>query len=100
MSEMIVDKKFRNLIEKHGVAHTARILGKRYSTVRRAVAAAGIVIKRGRRADEKISERNKQIRSVRKKSKKYLREIGKKYKIGRERVRQILVETGGDPLKG
>lgn len=99
MTVLIVSPKFRSLIKKFGLAKTAHILGCRYSVVRDAVSKAGIEIKRGRRADKTISVRNKEIRAVRKKSKKYLHQIGKQFNIGRERVRQILIETGGDPLK-
>ncbi len=98
MLPILVDKNFRALIHKHGVAATARILRRRYSAVRDAVERAKIEIKRGRRVDATIKERNKQIRKVRKTGKKFLHQIGKTFKIGRERVRQILKETGGDPL--
>lgn len=99
MSEILAGNKFRSLIKKHGIAHTARILGRRYAVIRDAVEKAGIGIKRGRRKDKNIEERNQKIRTERKVNKKFLHIIGKKFNIGRERVRQVLKETGGDPLQ-
>lgn len=100
MSDILVDDKFKSLITKHGMARTARILHCRYSAVREAAESAGIQIKRGRRQAKSIVERNGKIREMRTEKKAFLHTIGRKFRIGRERVRQILVETGGDPLKG
>lgn len=99
MNGFRMDAKTRKLIKTHGVSRTAKILKRRYATVRDAAVAAGIVVKRGRRVSERIQARNKKIRAVRKKTKKFLHQIGKRFRIGRERVRQILNETGGDPLR-
>lgn len=95
----MVTRAFKDLVLTHGVAATAKILGRRYAAVRDAVTRAGIKVGRGRRVSAKIKIRDKEIRLERKTGKKLLRQIGKKFKLGKERVRQILVETGGDPLK-
>lgn len=96
---IVPDDRFRQLVMKHGVADAARLMHKRYSAVRDAATAAGIEIKRGRRRSVKIEERNKQIFHLRKVDKLYLADIGYRFHIGRERVRQILEDLGGDPLQ-
>ncbi len=92
-----LEKAFRQLIKERGVAESAKALRKRYTVIRDIVVAMGILVVRGRRPDKDIQERNKKIRLLRKK-KFYLHNIGEQHGIGRERVRQILQETGGDPL--
>lgn len=98
MESINVDTKFRKIVERYGIADAARRLHRRYSAVRQAALDAGIKIRRGRRPDGRITRRNAAIRSMREK-RMFLSQIAKKHDIGRERVRQILKETGGDPLK-
>lgn len=97
MGKITVDDSFIRLVGSHGIAEAAKRLGRRYATVREAAVKAGLTIRRGRPREKAILTRNKAIRSHRKR-KLLLREIAKKFGIGRERVRQILQETGGDPV--
>lgn len=92
-----LEKAFRLLVKDRGVAEAAKALQKRYTAIRDIVVILGISVIRGRRPDMAIRERNKKIRQLRKK-KLYLEDIGQRHGIGRERVRQILRETGGDPI--
>lgn len=96
---IVADDRFVQLVRKHGVADAARLMHKRYSTVRDAAKQAGITIKRGRRRSAKIEQRNAEIFRLRKEEKLYLADIGFRFHIGRERVRQILEDLGGDPLQ-
>jgi phage antirepressor YoqD-like protein len=97
MGKITVDDAFIRLVGTYGIAEAAKKLGRRYATVREAAVKAGLLIKRGRPREKAILARNKAIRNHRKR-KLLLREIAKKFGIGRERVRQILQETGGDPV--
>lgn len=96
---IVADDRFKQLVLKHGVADAARLMHKRYSTVRDAAKQAGIPIKRGRRRSAKIEHRNDEIFRLRKVEKLFLADIGYRFGIGRERVRQILEDLGGDPLQ-
>jgi len=89
---IVVDDKFKQFIAAKGVAKTAQKLKRRYIVVRDAALAAGIVIQRGRPREEGIAKRNQKIKQMRAKG-LLLHEIAKRYNIGRERVRQILLET-------
>ena len=98
MKPLIIDDKAIKLIAQFGIAEAAHKLGRRYGTVRDAAIAAGLNIKRGRPREKQIIKRNERIKALRK-GKLLLREIGAKYNIGRERVRQILAEKSQqDPV--
>jgi hypothetical protein len=96
MSPIVVDQKFIQSIADLGVAETAKKLKRRYCTVKNAATEAGLDIKRGRPREKALVSRNDRIRVLRGK-KLLLRQIAERFNIGRERVRQILSETGGDP---
>lgn len=91
------DEELLRLIKRHGLAETAKRLHKRYSSVRTFAEENGVEVKRGRRKSVELDGRNKRIRAMRQRG-DYLHTIGDAFSIGRERVRQILDETGGDPL--
>jgi hypothetical protein len=85
-------------VKEHGASAAARHFNIGYSIVRRKVRSAGLHLHRGRRRDKGLAARNADIRVLRMEG-KYLIDIGRLFNLGRERVRQILEETGGDPLK-
>jgi hypothetical protein len=85
-------------VKEHGASAAARTFEIGYSIVRRRVKAMGVHLCRGRRRDRSLAARNADIRVFRMQG-KFLIDIGRLYSLGRERVRQILEETGGDPLK-
>lgn len=94
--EIIPDARFLDLLKKHGVVETARLLKRRYPAVRDAAIKAGFKIQHGRRRLSSMAGRDEEIRRLRAKGRS-LDEIGKKFSISRERVRQVLHLTGGDP---
>ena len=94
--EIIPDARFLDLLKKHGVVETARILKRRYPAVRDAAVKAGFDIRHGRRRSSRMVRRDEEIRRLRAKGRS-LDEIGQKFGISRERVRQVLHLTGGDP---
>ena len=94
--EIIPDARFLELLKKHGVVETARILKRRYPAVRDAALQAGFEIRHGRRRSSKMVRRDDEIRRLRKRGLS-LDEIGSQFGISRERVRQVLQLTGGDP---
>jgi hypothetical protein len=94
-----VDDRFRALIEEHGLAKTASLLGRRYASVRAAAKNAGIAIKRGRRRTIAADQRDREIFALRRDERLFLIDIGRRYGLGRERVRQVLERLGGDPLQ-
>ncbi len=85
-------------IKEHGASEAARHFGIGYATVRAKAKLAGLRLRRGRRRDRQLAARNADIRVLRMQG-CYLRSIGDQYGLGRERVRQILQATGGDPLR-
>ena len=91
MKPIVITPEVIRLIAELGIARAAKKLGRRYGTLREAATAAGLNIKRGRPREKLIAKRNKRI-IVMRKNKLLLREIGQKFGIGRERVRQILTE--------
>ena len=48
MSEVVVDERFHQLMRQHSLTEVARILEKRYSSVRDAAVKAGYTVRRGR----------------------------------------------------
>ena len=98
VDEIVVDDLFRLRVKRFGIAKIAKMLHCRYALVRQAAIKAGIEIRRGRRPDKRKVARNIRIRALREKKKLYLHEIGEQVGVGRERVRQVLANTGGDPL--
>jgi len=85
-------------VKEFGASAAARYFAMGYSVVRRKARGAGLRLRRGRRANKALAARNAEIRVMRMQG-LYLMEIGTHFKLGRERVRQILEATGGDPLK-
>lgn len=85
-------------VKEFGASAASRHFGIGYSVVRRKVRQVGLHLHRGRRRDKNLAARNAEIRVLRMQG-KYLIDIGRLHNLGRERVRQILEETGGDPLK-
>jgi len=98
VEEIIVDELFRQRVKRFGIARIAKMSHCRYAVVRMAAIKAGIEIRRGRRPDKRKLARNARIRVLREKKKLYLHQIGEQVGVGRERVRQVLANTGGDPL--
>jgi Sigma-70, region 4 len=96
---MVVDDRFRALVQDHGLAKAACLMGRRYATVRAAAREAGIPIRRGRRRLPVTEQRDQEIYKLRRDGHLFLVDIGNRYNIGRERVRQILERLGGDPLQ-
>lgn len=84
-------------VMQHGASAAARHFAIGYSIVRRRVRAADVKLHRGRRRDKTLAARNAEVRLLRMQG-MYLIDIGKRFKLGRERIRQILAATGGDPL--
>lgn len=85
-------------VQKHGLSAAARHYGIGYSVVRRRIQVLQLPLPIGRRVNPALAARNAHIRVARMAG-LTLSEIGVSYNIGRERVRQILKDTGGDPLK-
>jgi Mor family transcriptional regulator len=88
--------KLKKLIQKYGIAEAAYRMRKRYETVREAAVNGGFIIKRGRRKNSKNIERDDNIFALRNEG-LTLQAIGDKYKLTRERVRQILVKFSEGP---
>lgn len=84
-------------VKEHGASAAARHFNLGYTTVRTRVHGAGLHLRRGRRRNRDLAARNADIRALRH-EKMYLKDIGAKYGLGRERIRQILADTGGDPF--
>jgi hypothetical protein len=87
-----------NFVKLHGALAASRHYGLGYSIVRRRIRGANFVLNRGRRRDKSLTPRNAQIR-VQRMQGAFLIDIGKAFGLGRERIRQILAATGGDPLR-
>lgn len=85
-------------VQKHGLSAAARHYGMGYSVVRRRIQVLQLPLPIGRRVNAALAARNAHIRVARMGG-ITLGEIGILHNIGRERVRQILKDTGGDPLK-
>lgn len=85
-------------VKENGASAAARHFHMGYSIVRRRVRAASVVLHRGRRRDIALAARNAEIRVLRMQG-HYLIDIGEAFELGRERIRQILADTGGDPLQ-
>lgn len=83
-------------VQKHGLSAAARHYGIGYSVVRRRIQVLQLPLPVGRRVNPALAARNAHIRVARMAG-LTLGEIGVPYNIGRERVRQILKDTGGDP---
>jgi hypothetical protein len=79
-----------------GASAASRHFNIGYSIVRRRVRAADVKLHRGRRRDKTLAARNAEIRILRMQG-LFLIDIGKRFNLGRERIRQILAATGGDP---
>ena len=86
-------------VKSHGASEAARHFKMGYSIVRRRVRSAGVVLHRGQRRDISLAARNAEIRVLRMQG-HFLIDIGEAFDLGRERIRQILATTGGDPLQG
>ncbi len=86
-------------VKLHGASAASRHFGLGYSVVRRRVRAASVTLNRGRRRDRTLAARNAEIRVLRMQG-CFLIDIGEAFGLGRERIRQILAATGGDPLQG
>lgn len=87
-----------NYVKLNGALAAAAHYEMGYSIVRRRIRSANVVLNRGRRRDKSLTPRNAQIR-VQRMQGCYLIDIGRAFGLGRERVRQILAATGGDPLR-
>lgn len=87
-----------NYVKLNGAMAAAAYYEMGYSIVRRRIRSAHVVLNRGRRRDKSLTPRNAQIRIQRMQG-CYLIDIGRAFGLGRERVRQILAATGGDPLR-
>ena len=83
-------------IKEYGASAAARHFKMGYTSVRLLARSAGLALRRGRRRNRQLAARNVEIRVLRMQG-YYLREIGERFQLGRERVRQILRSTGGDP---
>lgn len=82
-----------------GIRPTARTYAVPYRTVRNLARSLGIHLTPGKRRDASLAHRNAEMRALR--SQQWsLKQIGERYALTRERVRQILHRTGGDPLSG
>jgi hypothetical protein len=88
-----------NYVKLYGALAASRHYEMGYSVVRRRIRSANVNLNRGRRRDRTLTPRNAQIR-VQRIQGCFLIDIGKAFNLGRERIRQILAATGGDPLKG
>lgn len=84
-------------VQKHGLSAAARHYEIGYSVVRRRIQVLQLPLPIGRRVNPALAARNAQIRVSRMKG-LTLGQVGIPFNLGRERVRQILKETGGDPL--
>jgi hypothetical protein len=85
-------------VQKHGLSAAARHYGLGYSVVRRRIQALQLPLPIGRRVNPALAARNAHIRIARMTG-LTLGQVGIPYNLGRERVRQILKATGGDPIK-
>lgn len=85
-------------VKQNGASAAARHFDLGYSIVRRRVRAASVVLHRGRRRNVSLAARNAEIRVLRMQG-HFLIDIGEAFGLGRERIRQILADTGGDPLQ-
>jgi len=84
-------------IREHGASAASRDFKMGYANVRSVAKSAGLKLRRGRRRNRELAARNMQIRVLRMEG-FFLRVIAEKFELGRERVRQILAATGGDPI--
>jgi len=85
-------------VREHGVAASAVAFDLSDSTVRRRAKKAGLRFQIGRPRSREKAHRNAEIFRLRQEGLK-LAQIGLKYDIRAERVRQILEDLGGDPQR-
>lgn len=85
-------------VRENGVAASARAFDLSDSTIRRRAKKAGLRFQIGRPRSREKAHRNAEIFRLRQEGQR-LAQIGLKYGIRAERVRQILEDLGGDPLK-
>lgn len=89
MAKLVVDERFREMLEEYGLVQTSQILQVDYRVVRRNAHKVGYAVKRGRKPSKKLAERNESIRYMRAVRGMQLWEIGTAFGITAERVRQI-----------